>query len=261
MKLLRKNILDEAVSLEQESQILVDHTNQFLLDIETREAELMSAAGLNSAHKSIVKIHNDAKVRRMFHESANSKAVLTTDQVRKLCIRYRLRLLPSNEYRGPIEAITGYKLSKFFDDIKDPNPMESASTRLFVMAPARTFNLSVYKPVPDPVLFYRHDNGLYAVVHQWGNDFTISRRILGALTSRALVWRCFMFLTLISVTAASAAALWSKHDALAIGIAIAGTIFTVVRAILASCARESGLLFSDKAWNSHMRTDSKLFWS
>lgn len=261
MKLLRKNILDEAMSLERESQRLVDRTNQFLLDVETREAELMSAAGLNSAHKSIAKIHDDDKVRRMFHESANSKAVLTADQVRKLCIRYRLRLLPSNRYRGPIEAVTGCKLSKFLDDIKDLDPMESASTRLFVMAPAQTFNLSVYKPVPDPVLFYRHDNGLYAVVHQWGNDFTIFRRILGALTSSAVAWRWFMFLSSVSITVAGAVALWPKHEALAVGVAIAGTIFTVVRTIVASSASESRLLFSDSAWNSRERTNSKLFWS
>lgn len=188
--MLKTDIIEKAKGLEAKADAFVSETKQLLLEESSRENNLLFAAGMNDAHIERVRLDQESITRKELREKNGAAAVLTANEIKTLCIRYRLRFLPSRRYAGGIDALTGRKLAEFLRKNGDPSPEHSAQSRLYVMAPADAFNLDIKKPVPpDPVLFYNHENGLYSVVHKWGNDFTIFRRILGALTANGPTWR------------------------------------------------------------------------
>lgn len=97
-------------------------------------------------------------------------SVFSIDQIKKLCIQYRLRFLDSSYFKGtvPPEAIGkirrleqkyGFELSGFK-----------------ILAPAPMFDLR--SKDKDPLLFIPIGNGLFYLVHKWGNDLSPFRKAL-----------------------------------------------------------------------------------
>ena len=261
--MFKTDIIDKAKSLEEQANSFVEDTKQLLLEENMRENGLLFAAGMNGAHIERVRLDQEGAMRKQLRMKTGTQAVLPLEEIRQLCILYRLRFLPSKYYSGAIDALTGRKLAAFLDKNGDPNPARSAETRLYIMAPADVFKLNVHQPVPpDPVLFYRHDDGLYSVVHKWGNDMTIFRRILGFFTSTALVWRWSMFLGIIAVTTILGLFfyLMGWQDPAEITILL-GFIFAPVRAASASAENNEGrYFFSDRCWNEETRQSRHPFW-
>lgn len=261
--MFKTDIIDKAKSLEEQANSFVEDTKQLLLEENMRENGLLFAAGMNGAHIERVRLDQEGAMRKQLRMKTGTQAVLTLEEIRKLCILYRLRFLPSKYYSGAIDALTGRKLAAFLDKNGDPNPARSAETRLYIMAPADVFKLNVHQPVPpDPVLFYRHDDGLYSVVHKWGNDMTIFRRILGFFTSNALVWRWSMFLGIIAVATILGQFChrmgWHGPDVLFI---IVGYSFAVIRGAVGFVENDEGrYFFSDRCWDEKTRQKRHPFW-
>ena len=91
------------------------------------------------------------------------------DQIRAVCVDYRLRFLDSTLFKNPIpeEAISEIRRLQ-----------ESHGTELKgfkIMAPSKTFYLKNYD---DPLLFAPIGNGYYYLIHQWGNDLSRFRKML-----------------------------------------------------------------------------------
>jgi len=89
--------------------------------------------------------------------------VYTLHQVKQLCVKFRLRFLPSTLYNGdlPYEAITAIKN---FENQYQPTVGE-----YHIVAPAEFFKLK--DRYADPLLFAHLGNGNYYLLHQWGADF------------------------------------------------------------------------------------------
>lgn len=258
--MLKTNIIDEAKELESQADSFVSQTKQLLLEENAHENSLLFSAGMNGAHIERVRLSNENAMRKELRMKTGAQAVLTKEEIRKLCIRYRLRFLPSHMYSGAIDNLTGRKLAEFLNKNGDPNPEISASHRLFIMAPADAFKLELTKvQPPDPVLFYQHKDGLFSVVHKWGNDFTVFRRIVGALTSTALVWRWFMFLSIVLVGHALGYALHlmgSQEGALA--TTFLGYCLAFIRLISLFENYDGEIVFSNEAWNDSRRSKRPL---
>src|ERR1051326_1401210 len=101
---------------------------------------------------------------------ADDANVFTLEQIRKVCVDYRLRFLDTKQFKGeyPYEALL---------KIKEFERKHGMSIGQFmVMAPSNMFRL--LDPDKDPLLFANVGKGNYYLIHQWGNDLAWYRKIL-----------------------------------------------------------------------------------
>lgn len=97
------------------------------------------------------------KTERIFH----------LDQIRKVCINYRLRFLDIKYFKGniPVEAIEKITLL----EKKHQTDIEGFK----IMAPSVLFRL---KKTDDPLLFVPLGNDYFYLVHKWGSDLSFFRK-------------------------------------------------------------------------------------
>ncbi len=91
------------------------------------------------------------------------------DDIKAICIRYRLRFLESSLFKGeiPQEAVSKIKQLE-----KDHN---TTLKGFKILAPSKLFKLENYD---DPLLFAPIGNGYYYLIHKWGNDMSVWRKWL-----------------------------------------------------------------------------------
>ncbi len=92
------------------------------------------------------------------------------DSIKALCIRYRLRFLPSGLFKGDIPNQTVHAIRAL--ERKVESPMSS----FLMMAPADRFQLCDTEV--DPLLFVPLGEGCYYLVHKWGSDLSPLRAAL-----------------------------------------------------------------------------------
>ena len=98
----------------------------------------------------------------------NSDNLFHVDQIRKICIDYRLRFLDVKLFKGKIPNEAFKKLHEF----KNNHP--NLNFELRIMAPSKLFELENYD---DPLLFASLGDGYYYLIHKWGNDLSFFRKI------------------------------------------------------------------------------------
>ncbi len=116
--------------------------------------------------------------------------------VRQVCVHYRMRMLPSHRYHGPIDPEFGAKLNRFRREHQLTD--EDLEHDFFVVAPAETFDLEKrQRPLVDPLLLYRVDAQHYKLVHQWGGDLHPLRFVRAwrhrSLTNMTVYWTLVTF--------------------------------------------------------------------
>ena len=91
------------------------------------------------------------------------------NQIKKVCIDYRLRFLDSVLFKNeiPEEAIT--KISAL------EKSHETKLEGFKIIAPSKAFQLINYD---DPLLFAPIGNDYYYLIHKWGNDLVWYRKLL-----------------------------------------------------------------------------------
>jgi hypothetical protein len=99
------------------------------------------------------------ETEKIFHEN----------QIKKICIDYRLRFLDSSLFSNkiPEEALTKINALEKGHNIK----LEGFK----IVAPSKAFNLNNYD---DPLLFVPIGNNYYYLIHQWGNDLAWFRKLV-----------------------------------------------------------------------------------
>jgi hypothetical protein len=91
------------------------------------------------------------------------------DQIKAICIDYRLRFLDTKYFKGklPYEAISKIK------DLEKHHRTELNGFK--IVAPSKLFKL---ENADDPLLFAPIGNGYYYLIHKWGNDLSPFRKLL-----------------------------------------------------------------------------------
>ncbi len=111
--------------------------------------------------------------------------IFTEGQIYTLALKYKLRFLPSRLFKGNVDVQVAAKVKEFAKvAIANVTDKHSLQNNFFILAPAEAFQLQEVKYVkkpkdPDPILFYKTIEGQYKLIHKWGKDFTIFRRIVG----------------------------------------------------------------------------------
>ena len=122
-------------------------------------------------HSELIKSKRISKIKIDLDynpDKIDSNRLFHVDQIRKICIDYRLRFLDFNFFKGgvPDEAYT--KLKEF--ELNHPD----LDLNIKMMAPTKLFQLESYD---DPLMFVSLDNNYYYMIYKWGNDMSYFRKL------------------------------------------------------------------------------------
>ena len=94
--------------------------------------------------------------------------IFHVDQIRKVCIDYRLRFLDIKYFKGNIPPSAIEKIC----DLEKTHETDLKGFK--IMAPSVLFRL---QKTDDPLLFVPIGNGYYYLIHKWGNDLSPARKV------------------------------------------------------------------------------------
>ena len=162
--------------------MLIKKTNieerlQYLKNKQTNEEDILQAVHKLLAidnHKDDLVLEtlsksNDANHNDFVFDLLETERIYHLDQIKEICINYRLRFLDSKYFKGelPYEAIL---------KIKSLEKKHNTKLNGFkIIAPSKLFKL---ENADDPLLFAPIGNGYYYLIHKWGNDLNPFRKIL-----------------------------------------------------------------------------------
>lgn len=182
MKISIENELKKASELQR---IKIDPTSEVKLLLQGESAEdarILRNLSDDSNLNRIEKIRGKQIELENLEKSYEGK-VFTIDQIKKLCINYRLRFLSSKKYTGSYDVEVAAKIKEFAKNTNSPIDDYSLGRRYFIMAPPEMFALReeiyISKRDQDPAIFFQIDDTHYRLIHKWGNDFSILRLLQG----------------------------------------------------------------------------------
>ena len=176
--------------------------------------------------------------------------VYTKDEIKKICIDYKLRFASASLYKGNISADLPSVIMRFCKkhNINTDDPYLGDSFK--IVAPLSNFDL-LERP-KDPLLFYRPNRSKdFVLVHKWGNDFTWTRYAM-AWTTKSLGT---LLATRIMITAIITSVFVSSFGAHTFGLcsiysAFTSTIITIITLI---GHEDKKIKYNDKNWDSNYK--------
>ncbi|MEZ2414083.1 hypothetical protein ACA086_03910 [Muriicola sp. E247] len=161
--LLSRTNIEEKLSLEMRrdgvQEDLIEAVYQFLKEDNAKEEQIQKR--LEGQRKGVE--------NRFCFDLLETDKIYHLDQIKKICIDYRLRFLDSKYFKGeiPQEGISKIKALE-----KD----HGFSIEGFkIVAPSKLFRL---EDKDDPLLFAPIGNGYYYLIHRWGNDLHPLRKLM-----------------------------------------------------------------------------------
>lgn len=151
-----------------------------VLEAEEKKDALVRASILSSLEPGGNRIPG-VNMARIFHE----------EDIRRVCVKYRLRFLPAGRFKGaiPHEAVIA---------VRQLEAKAGATLKGYkIMAPAKRFRLC--DTDADPFLFVPVGGDCYYLVHKWGRDMHPLRAVW--------TWPVRNWLNLVATTAVLAALL------------------------------------------------------
>jgi hypothetical protein len=201
MNPLERKLIEESQKNNPEAERAIDEIKLLLSNNEAEEREILKKVGLDYDLNKIEAVKETYITKKNFKGIFN-KEIVTADEIRKLCFDYRLNVLPAKRYAGRIPANLGAELVRF--QKKHNLALSPNMNKFFIIAPPRMFTgyrsilqilLDTNKAIRkerlqrenDPILIYEVNEGYYAIIKSWGNDFTLLRRIYGLLLNNGLI--------------------------------------------------------------------------
>lgn len=220
---LEEELRKERNSTGEASKQLLDSANQILKESVIRHKE-------DFAYKSL-----------------DPGRIFNINEIKSICINYRLRFLDLEKFKGEIPEEGNIKL----EELKQS--LGSKAGKLKIVAPSSLFKLE--EKDSDPLLLMSLGNNNYYLIHQWGSDLKWYRKWL-ALGFRSLQ-HFMVFLILAAFTFAQLAPIGSFP-----GVAGHDGVFSVFRlylfafTLISFCSLSVFALFtfrknfSDQEWKS-----------
>jgi hypothetical protein len=170
MKMLTIDLEKELLSTNSkmtESDLLIKEINNLLAENTEKDINALKRIGLLSG-KNVEGITRESKI--INSTSLDKGKIFTQNQIKDICEKYHLRFLPTRYYNGTIDPILPSKIREFESLVE-----AKKNFYYYVMAPAESFDLEE-RPL-DPLFFAQLYGNSYYLVHKWGNDLSINRRI------------------------------------------------------------------------------------
>lgn len=163
------------------------------------------------------------------------------DQIKEICIDYRLRFLDSGYFKGKIPKTA---LSK----IQELETLHNIQLTGFkIMAPSKLFKL---EDKDDPLLFVPIGNNYFYLIHKWGNDLHPLRKLL--VLPFKNIGNLVVFVLLISylVTLLIPDGLFSKNNSTAEFWIMFFFMFKCIASVVIFYGFALGKNFNPAIWNS-----------
>tara|TARA_B100001059_G_scaffold44679_1_gene37049 strand:- start:80 stop:787 length:708 start_codon:yes stop_codon:yes gene_type:complete len=140
-------------------------------------AELLSAIkNIWSKSESDKKSINDRLNRKNSNEfnqldfdKMETKNIFHKNTIKKTCVKFRLRFLDSNLFKGDYPK----NITNIISDLEKNH--NTKLNNFMIMAPSKLFKI---KSPDDPILFVPIGNDYYYLVHKWGKEFNLFRKLL-----------------------------------------------------------------------------------
>ena len=163
------------------------------------------------------------------------------EQIKKICIDYRLRFLDSKLFKGtiPEEAISKIR------QLEKNHETELKGFK--VLAPSKLFKL---KDKDDPILFAQIGNGYFYLIHKWGRDLHPLRKIIMWPFKNIVNLAWFVLLISYLLTLLLPSGLFSRSSSIAEFGILFFFMFKMIAAILIFYGCAQGKNFSNAIWNS-----------
>lgn len=172
----KRNIANNAILKEDETLLLEAHSE---------EQEILEALGLDHELQESKVLKNEQTRTRLIEEKYN-KSSYSGAQIKSLCNKYDLRLLPTKRYGGTIPP----ELATAIKDFCAEQDLTIRQNSFFILAPTELFKGQKHKAYADPILFYLEgsaesssshrdyvkEEDKLITVHNWGNDFSLTRK-------------------------------------------------------------------------------------
>lgn len=162
-------MLFEKKNLEKE---LLSKRKQFINDTSLLE-EIRSILSDDEGKRAIIRNKLSSKSSTISNDLVldylETDKIFHIDQIKSICIDYRLRFLDSHLFKNtiPEEAVS---------EIKRLEKEHATKLEGFkIMAPSKLFHLKNYD---DPLLFVPIGNNYYYLIHKWGNDMSGYRKLI-----------------------------------------------------------------------------------
>ncbi len=164
------------------------------------------------------------------------------DQIKKICINYRLRFLDTKYFKGeiPEEAVS---------KIRQMEQAHQTTLRGFkIIAPSKLFRL---ENPDDPLLFVPIGNGYFYLIHKWGKDLHPLRRLMMLPFKTFENLMLFTILVSYLLTLLIPSGLFSKNEGSTMEFwMLFFFVFKMVASIVLYYGFAMGKNFNTAIWNS-----------
>ena len=152
------NLFEELIN-ERSKQITSEELKTAIKNIWSKDDQIKKSLNKKNDNK-----HNDLKFDKM-----KTKNIFHQETIKKICVRYRLRFLDSNLYKGDYPK----NITKIIGDLE--NKHDTKLNNFMIMAPSKLFKI---KSPDDPILFVPIGNNYYYLIHKWGEEFNYFRKLI-----------------------------------------------------------------------------------
>ena len=161
MLLKKKNLLVELQNLKKKMNSeteLITQVKKILIENEQERENIKRELSKKSSTNHNYFVFDELETKNIFH----------INEIKALCVDYRLRFLSSHYFKG---AIPEEAISK----IRTLEKIHQTQLQGFkIVAPSKLFKLENYD---DPLLFAPIGNEYYYLIHKWGNDLHPLRKL------------------------------------------------------------------------------------
>ena len=225
---------DELASLLRGQGVIMQEVYS-ILEKEEKKDDLARAA-----------IHSSLNSRENRIHGLDPSRLFDVEDIRRNCVRYRLRFLPAGRFKGSIPREAIYAVRQL------EAKADATLGGFMIMAPAKRFQLCDCDS--DPLLFLPVENGKHYLVHQWGRELHPWRAALG-WPVRGWMQLAITVLALSALFSLLAPTAWLSPDPAAPwwGVHRFGAFFCTTLFVCAATAFSWFAFFgqfSKDAWNS-----------
>lgn len=163
------------------------------------------------------------------------------DQIKEICIDYRLRFLNSTYFKGTIPQSAIQKIKQ----LEKEHGIEVKGFK--IMAPSKLFKL---EDKDDPLLFAPIGNDYFYLIHKWGNDLHPLRKLLVWPFKNIANLTLLVLLISYFVTLLVPNGLFSKNNSTAEFWIIYFFMFKCIASVVIFYGFALGKNFNPAIWNS-----------